>query len=274
MMTAAPGAGRERSATPLRADCVADSAGGLTFDIGGTGDPGPAHLLLRRPDGDEIALPLTPAEGGRLRAALPSSVDLPEGRWDAYAQFAEATPRHLTSGCNDLRSLVDRAPGGTAPGIAVRIPHPTRQGTLAVRSWLRAPHAEAGELRIREGELRVRGRMYCTGLAEDAYAEVRERGGPRSVLRADVSGSAADFGFTVPYAPLAPGLWDLWLRPAGEGGPRVRLARLLDDVADKKPVFRYPRAAVRAEHGAVEAWPYYTVDNDLSVTVSATDRPG
>jgi hypothetical protein len=84
----------------------------------------------------------------------------------------------------------------------------------------------------------------------------------------------ADFGFTVPYAPLAPGLWDLWLRPAGEGGPRVRLARLLDDVADKKPVFRYPRAAVRAEHGAVEAWPYYTVDNDLSVTVSATDRPG
>ncbi len=49
----------------------------------------------------------------------------------------------------------------------------------------------------------------------------------------------------------------------------MRIAWLLDDVADKKPVFRYPRAAVRAERGKVQARPHYTVDNDLSVTVSA-----
>ncbi|MFF4212267.1 hypothetical protein ACFYZE_23485 [Streptomyces sp. NPDC001796] len=263
-MTEAPGA-----ALPVSADCVADTAGGLTFDIGGTAEAGPAHLVLRRRDGEECALPLAPAEGGRLRAALPSSVDLPEGRWDAYARFAEDEPHPLVPGVNDLRSLVDRVPGETAARIAVRIPYTTRQGTLAVRSWLRAPHAEAEELRIAQGALTVSGRLYGSGLASDAYAEVRERSGSKEMLRADVTARETEFGFTVPYAPLAPGTWDLWLRPAGEEGPRVRIARLLDDVVDKKPVFRYPRAAVRARHGEVWAWPYYTVDNDLSVTVSA-----
>ncbi|MCW7942966.1 hypothetical protein AAW14_13145 [Streptomyces hygroscopicus] len=269
MMTEAPRARHERTAPALCADSVADAAGGLTFDIGGTGDPGPAHLVLRRRDGEEVALPLAPAESGRLRAALPSSVELPEGRWEAYAQFADGEPRRLVPGVNDLRSLGHRVPGDMAARIAVRIPYTTREGTLAVRSWLRAPHAEAGDLRIDGGELRVSGRVYGTGLAPEAYAEVRARGGRKSVLRADVTARETEFGFTVPYAPLAPGIWDLWLRPAGERGPRVRIARLLDDVADKRPVFRYPKAAVRAEHGEVEARPYYTVDNDLSVTVSA-----
>ncbi|MEU6219792.1 hypothetical protein ABZ845_20070 [Streptomyces sp. NPDC047022] len=255
--------------TPLSADSVADTAGGLTFDIACAGETPTAHLLLRRCDGEEVALPLAPAEPGRLRAALPSSVDLPEGRWDAYAQFAEVQPHPLEPGVTDLRALVDRAPGGASARIAVRIPYATEEGTLAVRSWLRAPHAEAGDLRVGEGGLRVSGRVYGTGLASDAYAEVSERGGPEAVLRAEVTHREAEFGFTVRYAPLAPGIWDLWLRPAGEEGPRVRIARLLDDVADKEPVFRYPRAAVRAEHGEVEAWPYFTVDNDLSVTVSA-----
>lgn len=269
MMTKAPRTGREDIATPLSADSVADTAGGLTFDIACAGDTPTAHLLLCRCDGEEVALPLAPAEPGRLRAALPSSVDLPEGRWDAYAQFADVQPHPLAPGVTDLRALADRAPGDASARIAVRIPYATEEGTLAVRSWLRAPHAEAGDLCVGDGGLSVRGRVYGTGLAPDAYAEVSERGGPEAVLRAEVTCREAEFGFTVRYAPLAPGIWDLWLRPAGEEGPRVRIARLLDDVADKEPVFRYPRAAVRAEHGEVEAWPYFTVDNDLSVTVSA-----
>jgi hypothetical protein len=262
-----PRTGRGHPAVPLRADSVADTSGGLTFDLGCAGFTGPAHLLLRRRDGEEVALPLAPAGGGRLRAALPGGAELAEGRWDVYARYDEGEPHRLAPGVNDLRSLVDRAPGAESARIAVRIPYTTKKGTLAVRSWLRAPHAEAGDLRIGEEGLTVGGRVYGTGLAPDAYAEVRERGGPKSVLRADVSGRQAEFGFTVRYALLAPGIWDLWLRPAGEDGPRVRIARLLDDVADKKPVFRYPTAMVRTEHGEVEARPYYTVDNDLSVTV-------
>jgi hypothetical protein len=262
----------EDTAMPPRADCIADSAGGLTFDITETGEPGDALLVLRRREGhEEVSLPLTPAADGRLRAALPSSVALPEGRWDAYAQVAGGEPQRLVPGVNDLRSLVDRMPSGSRGHVAVRIPYATKNGNLTVRSWLRAPHAEAGELRIEEAELGVRGRVYGTGLGPDAYVELRGRhpGGP--VVRTEVTAEQAEFAFTVRYGTLAPGIWDVWLRPAGESGPRVRIARLLDDIADKKPIFTYPKVDLETEYGPVAAWPYYTRDNDLSVAVA--ERP-
>ncbi|MFJ7770228.1 hypothetical protein ACIQ1J_17920 [Streptomyces sp. NPDC097107] len=268
------------SAAPLRADCIGDSAGGLTFDVAAHGETGAALLILRRraADGagpadsadDTVSLPLAPAAEGRLRAALPSSVALPEGRWDAYARVCAGEPRRLVPGVTDLRSLADRTPGGLLGHVAVRIPYATRQGNLTVRSWLRAPHAETGELGLADGGLTVRGRVYGTQIVSGAHAEVRARSGAGegAVRRLDVAADRAEFGFTVPYDALAPGEWDLWLRPAGEPGPVVRLARLLDDVADKHPVFTYPRARVRTPHGAVEAGPYYTRDNDLSLSVT------
>lgn len=71
------GDGRER--TP-RAHCIADSAGGLTFDVRDPGTPGDAHLvLLRRGSGhpaEEVRLPLTPPPaavcGPRCPAGSPS----------------------------------------------------------------------------------------------------------------------------------------------------------------------------------------------------------
>ncbi|MGB8942926.1 MAG: hypothetical protein WCD21_22185, partial [Streptomyces sp.] len=63
-------------ATAPRADCIADSAGGLTFDVTDPGGKGAAYLLLRRRDAasteEDVRLPLSPAADGRLRAALPS----------------------------------------------------------------------------------------------------------------------------------------------------------------------------------------------------------
>ncbi|MFJ8505580.1 hypothetical protein [Streptomyces avermitilis] len=263
----------EETALPPRADCVADSAGGLTFDIGGSDEEGLAHLVLRRrEDDEEVRLPLTPSADGRLRAALPSSVELPEGRWDAYAQTAGGEPQRLVPGVSDLRSLVDRGPG-TAGHVAVRIPYATKHGNLTVRSWLRAPHAEAGELRIGDGELRVSGRVYGAALAPGAYAELCRRGESASALTAEVVPQQGEFWFTVDYGVMAEGVWDLWLRPAGEDGPRVRIARLLDDIADKKPIFTYPKVTLETKHGPVQAGPYYTADNELSVTVTSAPSP-
>lgn len=125
--------------TPPRADCIADSAGGLTFDVTAGGEAGSAHLVLRRREGrEEVCLPLAPAADGRLRAALPSIVALPEGRWDAYARVDAGEPRRLVPGVTDLRSLAARIPSGSRGHVAVRIPYATRQGNLTVRSWLRA----------------------------------------------------------------------------------------------------------------------------------------
>lgn len=259
----------DKAATP-RADCVADSAGGLTFDIADRGEPGPAHLVLYlRGTEDKVRLPLTPVAGGRLRAALPSGVDVPEGRWDAYLQMAGGEPCRLAPGLNDLRSLVDRAPTHTADRIAVRIPYGTKHGNLSVRSWQRSPHAEAGELHIGTDELTVTAQAYGCEPTPDAYVELTDRGEAAPLVRAELTPEQGVFRFTVSYGALPPGTWDLWLCPEGEAGPRVRIARLLDDVVDKNPVFVYPTVRVETEHGPVTAQPHFTVDNDLSVTVTA-----
>ncbi|PBD00097.1 hypothetical protein SAMN05446589_6725 [Streptomyces sp. OV198] len=274
MMTPVPRTARHRAdpdaAVPPCADCIADSAGGLTFDVTETGEPGAALLVLRHRESHEaVSLPLTPTGDGRLRAALPSGVALPEGRWDAYVQVAGGEPRRLAPGVDDLRSLVARVPSGSLGHVAVRIPYATRHGNLSVRSWLRAPHAEAVELYRAERGLGVRGRVYGVPLAPDAYAEVCHRDAAGPPIRVEVAVEQAEFGFTVAYGALRPGVWDLWLRPAGEGGPRVRIARLLDAIADKRLFLIHPRVPVKTLYGPVEAGPSYTRDNDLSVTVTA-----
>ncbi|MYW69618.1 hypothetical protein GTY65_36965 [Streptomyces sp. SID8379] len=258
-----------------RADCIADSAGGLTFDVTDHGASGPAHLvLLERGREQEVRLPLAPVGDGRLRASLPIGVALPEGRWDAYAQVDGGEPVRLEPGVNDLRSLVDRAPSGSRGYVAVRIPYATKHGNLSVRSWHRAPHAEAGELLISGAELTVCGRVYGTPCTPKAYAEVRARDAAGTVLRGELdvavdAGAGTGFVVRIRYDELSEGRWDLWVRPGGEDGPEVRVARLLDDIADKKPIFAYPVTRVEVGGRELGAEPYYTADNDLSVVVRA-----
>ncbi|WP_409000539.1 hypothetical protein [Streptomyces europaeiscabiei] len=277
MMTLAPQQPTHRDdqedrATPPRADCVADFAGGLTFEVADRGESDTAHLVLVRRNGDQrVRLPLTPAGRGRLRAALPTSVDVPEGYWDVYLQVADDEPRRLSPGVNDLRSLVDRAPTPSASRIVVRIPYGTKHGNLTIRSWERSPHAEAGELHLGDGRLEVTVQLYGAEPTPDAYAEFTDQNGVLPAVRAALAPDDDRGGlrFTVAYGDLRPGHWDLWLRPRGEGGPRVRVARLLDDIVDKHPVFVYPRIRAEAEQGPVEGEPYYTAHNNLSVTVVA-----
>ncbi|MFE9569596.1 hypothetical protein ACFYMW_14005 [Streptomyces sp. NPDC006692] len=255
------------SAAP-RADCIADSAGGVTFDITGAGRPGASLVLRRRgaKPGPDVLLPLTPAAEGVLRAVLPSTVELAEGEWETYLRAGEGEERRLEPGVRDLRALVDREPGPDTDGVAVRIPYPGRSGELLVRSWLRKPHAETGEVGFGADAVTVRGRLYGTGLAPDAVVEARLRGGAGRTHRVPATADADGFTFTLPYGPLAEGLdakewlWDLWLLT---GDATVRLARILDDVPLKQVIFVYPGTGV----GPGVVRPYYTGANDLSVRV-------
>ncbi|MFG3283488.1 hypothetical protein [Streptomyces sp. NPDC048111] len=255
-----------------RADCIADSAGGLTFDVTAAGGPGASLVLSRRGTaaGADVLLPLTPAAKGLLRAVLPSTVDLAEGVWEARVRFAEGDERRLEPGARDLRALVDREPGPDADRVAVRIPHAGRSGELVVRSWLRRPHAETGTIGFDGGAVTVRGRLYGTAFGPDAVVEARLRGAGGRTHRVPAAADGEHFTFTLPYEPLAEGLdakewlWDLWLL-AGSGAPAVRLARLLDDVPLKQAIFVYPGR--RTGPGVVR--PYYTGANDLSVRVDA-----
>ncbi|WP_309252249.1 MULTISPECIES: hypothetical protein [unclassified Streptomyces] len=254
-----------------RADCIADSAGGLTFDVTDHGAAGSAYLVLvERAGGQEMRLPLAQVDDGRLRASLPIGVELAEGRWDAFAEVAGGEPARLAPGVNDLRSLVDRAPSGSRGHVAVRIPYATKNGNLSVRSWRRAPHAEAGELLITGTELSVHGRVYGTPITAKASAELRARDdGP--VFRGEVDVDGSEFTLRIAYEELSEGRWDLWVRPGGEDGPEVRVARLLDDIADKKQIFAYPVTPFAAAGRDLTAEPYYTGDNDLAVVVRAVE---
>ncbi|WP_006607755.1 hypothetical protein [Streptomyces auratus] len=282
---------RERGATTapaeLRADCIADSAGGLTFDLNvpqDTHTTWSAALVLRLRGGDgaddEVRLPLGPNGAGRLRAVLPSTVALAEGRWNAYADLGDGEdPRRLLPGINDLRSLVDRRPLAGIGRLGVRIPYATKFGNLALRSWLRGPHAEAGDILVTPDGMTVSGRLYGAAPTAGARAEAWLRRtaasaeAPAVTVTVPLTVEGAEFTFTLPYAEPAGHWedgsepWDLWLRLT-EGARPVRIARLLDDVADKKQVFSYPAMPVRTAAGHLRVGPYYTLDNDLALRVA------
>lgn len=272
MTTTAESPGTGSASAAPRVDCIADSAGGVTFDVIATADTDATLVLRRRgPNpGADVLLPLTPAAEGLLRAVLPSTVDVAEGVWDTWLRFGEGAERRLEPGIRDLRALVDREPGADAERIAVRIPYPGRSGELVVRSWLRRPHAETGTIGFDGAAVTVQGRLYGTELGPGAAVEARLRGGGGRVHRVAASAEGDGFTFTLPYAPLAEGLdakewlWDLWLL-TGADGPAVRLARILDDVPLKQAIFVYPGSKA----GAAVVRPYYTGANDLSVRVDA-----
>ncbi|MFC8079744.1 hypothetical protein ACFUN8_29920 [Streptomyces sp. NPDC057307] len=213
---------------------------------------------------------------GEWRGVLGTAPALAEGRWDAYLLAAPGDERvPLLPGLRDLRALVSGGGDGRTTPLAVRIPYATKDGRLAVRAWLRASHAEAGRIVFAGRSMTVRARLFGPRLGEGAAALLQRRGRATAVrqiaLRAE---GGQDFSFTVDYQELladggepgagaAPVIWDVYVRPA-TGASRIRVARLLDDVADRKAVFVYPAAAL----GGVTARPYYTVDNDLSVEIA------
>ncbi|MCI3225473.1 hypothetical protein [Streptomyces sp. NP-1717] len=256
------------------AHCAADAAGNIVLDLAGDpGDPGAAsELVLRRRGGrtpaDEVRLRLT----GR-RAVLDHGTPVAEGRWDIVhvAEHGDREGQPVRPGARDVRALVDRVPGDGP--VTVRVPYPTADGRLAVRSWVRSPHAEAGAIHLADGAMTVRGVLYGAEPGHGAAAEARcgtgsrESGtAPRTHRVPLTGGPGGGFGFTLPYAALAGRpvtarqFWDLWLLPS-PGAPAVRLARILDDVWDRGNVYVYP--AHRAD-GWLAA-PCYSGDNNLRV---------
>jgi hypothetical protein len=258
------------------ADCTADSAGGLTFDVllPGEGERWDAALILRpggRDRGASVRLPLFPSGDGRLRAALPSTVTLAEGRWDGYLALGDQAPRRLRSGDHDLRSLLEREPSAHRTWLGVRIPYATWNSGLALRSWLRWPHAEIRELRPGEEALSLDGRLYGAEVGDATRLEARRRcdgdgapaAGGADIVSMDVAGTGDGFRCVLPYSALAgSGEWDLWLRTEPEVS--VRLARILDDIADKERAVRYPPQ----QAGGRTVTAYWTDANDLALRLA------
>ena len=266
------------------ADCRATADGVLTLDLAlpSLTAPPSLELRLRAKEGEQPrhALPVESAGAdGRWRAVLGAEPVLAEGRWDLYLRVAEDGDwRRVAPGVRDLRALLAREPAPVEGPLAVRVPYRTKDGWFAVRAWLRPALAEAGPITVSpEGSMTVRARLLGAKPGRGAAAVVKLRGGGKRGPAREaelVDEGAGVFSFTVPYAELvaeesaeATAFWDVSVRPASKAA-RVRVARLLDDVADKKAVFVYPATRV----GEATVQPYYTVDNDLAVRVDRRDE--
>ncbi|WP_405781985.1 transferase [Streptomyces sp. NBC_00859] len=255
-------------------DCTAGADGSIAFAVTVTGPTG--LVLKRRNSGDLVRLALTEASDGAWSAVLEAGAELGEGRWDVFTEGGPAGEQRVEPGLRDLRHLIGRTPGPAATTVAARVPYRTAEGKLALRGWSRSPHAEAGDLTVRDSALTVRGQLYGAETGVDAVIEARLRGAPGQVHREPVlTGGGGAFSCTLPYGPLAggdgddPRFWDLWLRPAGaaDSGRGVRISRILDDLAGRKSVFVYPGSPCGGADRGATATPYYTVDNDLSVRI-------
>ncbi|WAZ26260.1 transferase [Streptomyces cinnabarinus] len=268
--------------TPPRAHCTADADGRITFHLPAleASDPASAQLLVRlrpkkgEPEKTSHVLSVEAADGGG-RAVLEPQPALPEGRWDVYLLPEPGAPRlRLRPGMRDLRALVDGHTRDRPSPVAVRVPYTTKDGYLAVRTWLRAGHAEIEGIEVTDGTLTLKARLHgAATLSEEAVVRLRARGanGPVRTLRPQVEGDGRRFSFTADIAELTvegSRVWDLGVRPrSADGTSYIRIGRLLDDVADRKEIFVYPSATV----GGLVVRPYYTVDNDLSVEVTAAE---
>ncbi|MFF3751486.1 hypothetical protein ACFYYH_13670 [Streptomyces sp. NPDC002018] len=296
--SAKDGSPREEGGSPTegprpRADCTVDGENRIVIRLTAPAAPATAtasapaaafrpRLLLRlrppkgRPEEVRRVFDLEPAPGqDRWQATIDPAPAFAEGRWDAYVLPAPGEPRRrLLSGVRDLRALLtDRAPDRTASPLAVRIPYATLDGYFAVRAWLHPTHAEVDRIRVADGGMTVRGRLFGAGLDTGAAALLRRRGKGGTVREAELTAEGEHaFSFVVGYRDLlgapggsaGPAVWDVFVRPSADA-PRVRVARLLDDLADRKKVFVYPATALDGLH----ARPYYTVDNDLSLEITA-----
>ncbi|MGW7297976.1 transferase [Streptomyces sp. NPDC054829] len=265
--------------TQLRAHCTTEADGRITFRLPAL-DAAEPRLLLRlrpkkgMPEETVHLLPLeADADGGRSAVLEPGLV-LPEGRWDAYlVPEPDAARERLRPGMRDQRALVDGHTRNWPSPLAVRVPYTTKDGYLAIRTWLRTAHAEIETITVTDGSMTIRARLHGATLAEGAVVRVRARGADGAVRTSGTENAGERFSFTVNLAELADAgadrVWDVSVRP-GTDAPYIRLGRLLDDIADRKEIFVYPAATV----GGARVRPYYTVDNDLSVEVKSAVTTG
>lgn len=261
-----------------RLGCRVDTDGRITFDLP-LRSAESRQLVLRlrpkkgRPEKTLHVLDLEPTDDRCLRAVLGPRPVLAEGRWDVYLLRGSASQRQrMRPGLRDLRALVDGHLHDRPSPLAVRIPYVTKDGYLAVRAWLRPAHAEVDGIHITDRSMTVGARLHGATLLKGAAVCLRLRGGDGTLCTVEprTGKDNRSFSFTVDHEELAAatggesGIWDLFMRPAAQA-PLIRVARLLDDLADRKEVFVYPTTVTL---GRAVLCPYYTVDNDLSVTVT------
>lgn len=261
----------------------------------------PAALSLRPRNRDDITpvrLPLPPREqadaAGRIqvRLARTDGPSLAEARWDAYVERTSdgRSKRVKAERVETARLLTLPAPLNSRGALEPWVPYATGDGFFAVRVWSRDRHAEVTSIARGEHGYTLSAKLYGQAAHPSLSPRTVElsggpvlmavpRGNPRQGFEfPGRHGAAADtVHLELPYElPAAfadgadEGVWDLWLRP-GLGPERVRLGRLLGDLADRKKTDVTPRTELGGTGLAVQL--YFSLNNNLVLTLKTVVRP-
>ncbi|MFE3248273.1 glycosyltransferase family 4 protein [Streptomyces sp. NPDC059209] len=239
------------------ADCVVESGGAVAFSLVAPQAAAVVHdglkLVCVRSDirTQERVFPMS----GNGTVTIPADAAFTEGVWECFAELPESGRRvRIAARSVDQRgamSACERARDGEP--VHNLVPYATRpQKQLALRSWVRPIHAEAGDIRVDGKRITVAGELFGAGvMAQDPSLVVRRRGKPAEELTyAGSRQGERGFRFTFPVSGPAgrqiarSESWDLLLKYAPDAAP-VKVARVLDDVVEKRPIYEYPVTEVR-----------------------------
>jgi hypothetical protein len=169
------------------------------------------------------------------------------------------------------------------------LPYRTEDGFLAIRCWIRENHAEYESIVVLDdGNLAIEGYLvWQEGPAEvaEVYAERRQGTTRRVNGRVHRSNKAGAFNVSIAIDDLSRDRltrhddWDLYI--GANTGAVARIAKLADDIAERKRVYVYPEVRSVDEinlelseefpPASVTARAYVTSDSDLSVFVIDKD---
>jgi hypothetical protein len=183
---------------------------------------------------------------------LPDGVTLHPVKTGIY-HVRDATGTTVQAGLRDTRALLDGP-----VGARIQLPYRTPDGKLAVRVWDQPVYAEVGAVDADADGVHVRGHLHGAHY-DNPVLEARHDG---TVEQLPVTTEGPAFRVTIPA--LAPGTWALWLRHATTAEP-VRLARVRDDIIDKRVAFVLPAASVQD----VRLQPTYTESNEFEIHATA-----
>ncbi|MEU6023173.1 glycosyltransferase family 4 protein [Micromonospora sp. NPDC047134] len=267
------------------ADCLVLPDLGLRVSVDGTTGAGEACVVLSNRDTREVLrTPLVPSpDGTRAEVALDAGA-LSEGRWNLFLTEGNKGRRRLRPQRVDCRVLSGAAgPLGDRAGLSAQVPYQTADGFLAIRSWVRARHAEVRRIAVDGTAVAVTFTWHGPGVPDQAV--LRRRGDvPESLSLPVGPAPQGQLSMVVPLTPLTDLRlgryedWDVYLRC---GADEVRMGRFADDVVDKKRAYSYPEIDLTQlipldlveEDPAprLRVRPYYTIDSELSFTI--IDRP-
>lgn len=150
-------------------------------------------------------------------------------------------------------------------------PYLTDEGGLSVQVTPLAVHAEVLRVRVARDEIEIDGVLVGSAAETLKGAELvarRRRDGETVRCAAMVAGDR--YAARLALGELVTGgvetdVWDLQLDFGGEVAP-ARLGAHLDDVPNKKDVMIYPPRSIGEEGAEQELRPYFTVENNLSIS--------